>query len=78
MSVVIEMQPSAASICTPEPGPASSRQIAPVERTRWKSGLSPSDLQCLLSVIEGELLPRLLTEYSPARHAPLGARGSSG
>lgn len=39
-------------------------------RAPWKSDLSPADLQCLLQVIEGELIPQLLREYSPARCSP--------
>ncbi len=37
---------------------------------RWHSSLNASDLQCLLRVIESELLPRLLNGYSPARGLP--------
>ena len=46
--------------------PAPLRQA----RERWSSSLCPADLQCLLQIIEGDLIPQLLTSYSPARHAP--------
>ncbi len=39
---------------------------------RWHSSLCASDLQCLLGVIESELIPRLLNGYSPARGLPRG------
>ena len=37
---------------------------------RWSSSLCDRDLQCLVSVIEDDLIPQLLSGYSPARHAP--------
>ncbi len=40
-------------------------------RTQWCSSLAERDLQCLLQVIEGRVIPQLLSSYSPARHAPL-------
>lgn len=40
-------------------------------RTQWCSSLAERDLQCLLQVIEGRVIPQLLNSYSPARHAPL-------
>ena len=39
-------------------------------RERWSSSLCQNDLQCLLQIIEGDLIPQLLNSYSPARHAP--------
>ncbi|MEO8937100.1 MAG: hypothetical protein ABI277_15380 [Burkholderiaceae bacterium] len=36
---------------------------------RWSSALCEQDLQCLLRVIECDLIPQLLTGYSPARYA---------
>ena len=39
-------------------------------REPWKSTLAPHDLECLLRVVEDELIPRMLADYSPARHAP--------
>ena len=47
-------------------------------RTQWCSSLGEQDLQCLLQVIEGSVIPRLLTSYSPARHAPLARFESPG
>ena len=43
---------------------------------RWHSSLCASDLQCLLQVIESELIPRLLNGYSPARDSPQDLRAS--
>jgi hypothetical protein len=39
-------------------------------RQRWNSSLSDQDLQCLLQIIEADLVPQLLNSYSPARYAP--------
>lgn len=36
---------------------------------RWSSALCEQDLQCLLQVLECDLIPQLLTGYSPARYA---------
>ena len=37
---------------------------------RWSSSLCDRDLQCLVSILEDDLIPQLLGEYSPALHAP--------
>lgn len=37
---------------------------------RWSSELCEQDLQCLLQIIETDLIPQLLSSYSPARYAP--------
>lgn len=47
-------------------------------RTQWCSSLGERDLQCLLQVIEGRVIPQLLKSYSPARHAPLARFESPG
>ena len=83
MSVVIEAPTRAESIFATRPSEARTRQQRPAPRgrrhERWTSTLSPGDLNCLLKVIEDDLLPQLLTDYSPARHAAaLEARDSSG
>jgi hypothetical protein len=39
----------------------------------WSSSLCQSDLACLLTVIETQVLPRLLREYRPADRSPLKA-----
>jgi hypothetical protein len=53
----------------PDPRQASppiSRRV----REAWSSSLCDADLQCLLQVIETELIPRLISGYSPARCLP--------
>lgn len=47
-------------------------------RKQWCSSLGERDLQCLLQVIEGRLIPQLVSSYSPARHAPLARFESPG
>ncbi len=50
-----------------------SRLVPPVlrpARAPWCSSLSATDLQCLLQVIEAELIPQLVRGYSPARCSP--------
>ena len=44
--------------------------IARRPRVSWSSSLSDPDLQCLLRVIEAELIPQLISGYSPARCSP--------
>ena len=41
----------------------------------WSPTLGPEDLACLMSVIEGQLLPTLLRAYRPAGRAPLNGSG---
>ena len=38
----------------------------------WNSSLASHDLSLLLSIIEGQVLPHLIAEYSPAKQSPLG------
>ena len=63
-----ENLPSGTRVSTPLAVPARSplRQA----RQRWNSSLSDHDLQCLLQIIEVDLVPQLLNSYSPARCAP--------
>lgn len=44
-----------------------------VSADAWSSSLNQADLACLLQVIEGQLLPRLLRDYRPSHRSPLGA-----
>lgn len=47
-------------------------------RTRppeWTPTIEGADLACLLRVIEGELLPRLVKAYAPASATPLRTDG---
>lgn len=39
-------------------------------KQRWSSSLSAQDLQSLLQIIEADLVPQLLSGYSPARCSP--------
>jgi hypothetical protein len=83
MSTVVESLQSERSVVGTDThrGPLHNRMPAPRARPhehRWKSALNAEDLQCLLQVIEGELIPRLVTEYSPARQAPLRVDASTG
>ena len=59
-----------------------ARPLAPVGprggRERWSSSLCEHDLQCLLDVIEVDLLPQLLNSYSPARYSRLAPAESPG
>ena len=48
------------------------------QRTDWCSTLGERDLQCLLQILEADLIPQLLNSYSPARHAPLDRFESPG
>ena len=66
--VVRETLPSGTRNSTPLSVPARLplRQAKP----RWNSSLSDQDLQCLLQIIEADLVPQLLNSYSPARCAP--------
>ena len=59
-------------------GQREGRQGLAPSRTQWCSSLGERDLQCLLQVIEGRVLPQLLSSYSPARHAPLARVESTG
>ncbi len=52
------------------PLPAAARSPLRQARQRWSSTLCDQDLQCLLRVIEADLIPQLLGGYSPARYAP--------
>ncbi len=48
------------------------RKPAPRRREeRWCSSLCQDDLARLLSVIEAQVIPRLVAGYSPARASPL-------
>ena len=59
--------------------PAASVVASPRRAAqRWHSTLCDRDLACLLQVIETDLIPQLVGDYSPARHAPLALVGSSG
>ena len=42
--------------------------------TRWQSSLCDADLLCLLQVIEADLIPRLISGYSPALCSPQDLR----
>jgi hypothetical protein len=51
------------------PDPRLARPV--VWRARiWSSSLCEADLHCLLQVIEAELIPQLISDYSPARCSP--------
>lgn len=63
-----ENSPSGARISAPSSVPA--RLPLRQARQRWNSSLSNLDLQCLLQIIEVDLVPQLLNSYSPARYAP--------
>ena len=82
MSVVVDPLQSEKSIVRTEPRRGPLPHISPARwgrpREQWKSALSQEDLQCLLQVIEGDLIPRLVAEYCPARQAPLPVAGSKG
>ncbi len=51
------------------PMPFAKLKPLPAKKV-WSSSLGEHDLQCLLQVIEGHLIPQLLNSYSPARYAP--------
>ena len=42
----------------------------------WQSSLSTHELDCLLAVLETDLIPRLVRDYAPARQKPLLASAS--
>lgn len=59
---------------------AEARRAAPSATARkrtpeWTPTLAAADLECLLRVIEGELLPRLVSAYVPSRASPLPSSG---
>lgn len=59
-------------------GPSGLRRSDTRVSGRWSSTLCQQDLQCLLQVIETDLIPRLLSGYSPAASAPLPLPESPG
>jgi hypothetical protein len=81
MNSVVESLQSERSIVGTEAHGVPLRNFKPAAWARpperWKSALSPEDLQCLLQIIEHELIPRLAFGYSPARQAPLRVDGST-
>ncbi len=62
----------------PGGGRSGAREGLVQGRTQWCSSLGEHDLQCLLRVIEGRVIPQLLNSYSPALHAPLARIESPG
>jgi hypothetical protein len=61
-------RPSPAEIC-PDDRPPSLTDARRAHGA-WSSSLPEADLQCLLQVIEAELIPQLVSGYSPARSFP--------
>ena len=49
--------------------PAVARLPLRQARQNWTSSLGDADLQCLLQVLEADLIPQLLNSYAPALHA---------
>ena len=39
-------------------------------KQRWCTALCDEDLQALLQILEVDLIPQLVNNYSPARHTP--------
>ena len=59
------------------PAPAQFDGLRRASR-RWNSSLSERDLNCLLQILEADVIPQMLRGYSPARHAPLSSDASTG
>ncbi len=50
--------------------PAFVSRPRPSGGKRWSSSLCDRDLQCLVGILEDDLIPQLLSTFSPARHVP--------
>ncbi len=68
LDALLEHSPTTAKLRAPR---AKSHQATPrkAAEERWCSTLEARDLRCLLSVIEEQVLPQMLRDYSPARCA---------